>query len=184
MVGREYRTGHRRTSAFRRSSRSVFPMNKMNTQNTQLKTTTQQRGFTPTPTLALLPSLIRKCVADAGVYLYMRIHQQFIRQYARKPKLVSGFTLIETLVAVTVLVAAIAGPLTIASRGLASANLARDQLIANFLAQEAIEFVRNTRDENVLRGSDWLAGLGSCSAQGCEIDVPHPAIKGSGEESD
>ncbi len=85
-----------------------------------------------------------------------------------------GFTLIETFVAITILVTAIAGPLTLASKGLQSATLARDQLIASFLAQEGIEFVREHRDNNALaasRPADWLEGLSACvDPSTCTVD--------------
>lgn len=70
---------------------------------------------------------------------------------------VTGFTLIETLVAVLILVSAIVGPLTIASKGLQSALIAKDQTTAYYLAQDAIEYVRFARDTNRLAGNDWLA---------------------------
>ena len=85
-----------------------------------------------------------------------------------------GFTLIETFVAITILVTAIAGPLTLAQKGLQSAVLARDQLIASFLSQEGIEFVREHRDNNALsspRPSDWLQGLSACiDPSTCTVD--------------
>lgn len=83
-----------------------------------------------------------------------------------------GFTLIETFVAITILVTAVAGPLTIASKGLTSSLVARDQLTASFLAQEAIEYVRQKRDTNHLQGNaSWLTGLDNCINQDCTIDV-------------
>ncbi len=92
----------------------------------------------------------------------------------------SGFTLVETMVAITVLLVAIVGPMTIASRGLQSAFFAKDQLAGLYLAQEAIELVRATRDANALAGggTDWLAGfpaacLGS-AANGCGVDARSP----------
>ena len=85
-----------------------------------------------------------------------------------------GFTLIETFVAITILVTAIAGPLTLAQKGLQSAVLARDQLIASFLSQEGIEFVREHRDNNALsspRPVDWLQGLAACiDPNTCTVD--------------
>lgn len=88
-----------------------------------------------------------------------------------------GFTLIETFVAITILVTAVAGPLTLAQKGLQSAILARDQLIASFLAQEGLELVRGLRDDNSLassRPADWLANLSVCitstNPSGCTID--------------
>ena len=70
-----------------------------------------------------------------------------------------GFTLIETLVAVTLLAVAVAEPLTLAARGLSSSLLARDQITAFFLAQEGVELVRNARDTNALTGANWLSGI-------------------------
>ena len=57
-------------------------------------------------------------------------------------KKVGGFTLIETLVGVTILLVAIVGPLYIAFQGVSLSLLARDQITASFLAQEGLEFVR------------------------------------------
>jgi prepilin-type N-terminal cleavage/methylation domain-containing protein len=86
----------------------------------------------------------------------------------------AGFTLIEMLVAVLLLITAVAGPLTIASKGVTTSVVAKDQVTAFFLAQDAIEYIRHKRDTNRLAGNDWLTGLGSCvSADGsaaCVID--------------
>jgi prepilin-type N-terminal cleavage/methylation domain-containing protein len=82
-----------------------------------------------------------------------------------------GFTLIETLVAVLLLSSAIAGPLTIASKGLSASLIARDQMIAFYLAQDAVEYVRFVRDTNKLSGNPWLANLDACTgADGCTVD--------------
>jgi prepilin-type N-terminal cleavage/methylation domain-containing protein len=70
----------------------------------------------------------------------------------------SGFTLIETLVAVLLLTTALAGPLTIAARSLVAASSAKDQITAYYLAQDAIEYVRFARDTNRLSCGDWLTG--------------------------
>jgi prepilin-type N-terminal cleavage/methylation domain-containing protein len=87
-----------------------------------------------------------------------------------------GFTLIETLVAITVLLLAIAAPLTLASQGLTASRIARDQVTATYLMQEAIEHIRNTRDTNVLTGDSWFTGLDACLAGTCSIDVPQAEI--------
>lgn len=70
-----------------------------------------------------------------------------------------GFTIIETLVAISILMIAIAGPLVVASKGLFGADLAKDQLVASYLAQESMEAVKNIRDNNIYTGNDWLSGL-------------------------
>lgn len=59
----------------------------------------------------------------------------------------SGFTLIETMVAISILTLSIAGPLYTASRAIVAAETARDQLTASYLAQEGIEYVRMMRDD-------------------------------------
>ena len=55
-----------------------------------------------------------------------------------KQKIARGFTLIETLIAVLILTTAIAGPLTIASKGLTATLVAKDQISAFYLAQDAV----------------------------------------------
>ncbi len=83
-----------------------------------------------------------------------------------------GFTLIETLVAVLLLTLSITGPLTLASKGLSAALIARDQMIAFYLAQEAVEYVHYVRDSNKLATASWLTGLDNCTtATGCYIDT-------------
>ncbi len=85
-----------------------------------------------------------------------------------------GFTLLETLVALTVLTFAFLGPITLAFYSIRSASYSQNQTIAFYLAQEAIEFVKNRRDTNSLRQTgDWLEGLYEfCrNSNGCIIDV-------------
>lgn len=82
-----------------------------------------------------------------------------------------GFTLIETFVAILVLVFAVVGPLMLTSRSLNATLTARDELVATYLAQEALEHVRFLRDGSMLRGEDWMSSLGECVGQYCAIDV-------------
>lgn len=82
-----------------------------------------------------------------------------------------GFTLLETLVAVAVLLMALLGPFTIAQQSLRSAYYARDQVTAYYLAQEGIEFMRAMRDENYLAGNDWLTGITACADSPCTVDM-------------
>ncbi len=85
-----------------------------------------------------------------------------------------GFTLLETIIAIAILSAAILGPLELASRTIGSAVVSRNQITAFYLAQEGIEYVRNVRDDNFLNGRGWLDGLSDClGAGGCAVDVPN-----------
>ncbi len=77
-----------------------------------------------------------------------------------------GFTLIETLVAISILTAAVASSMTLTTRSLSTAYYARDQVTAFHLAQEAVETVRHVRDGNILSNAlgtsvDLLAGIPS-----------------------
>jgi type II secretory pathway pseudopilin PulG len=60
-------------------------------------------------------------------------------------------TLIETLVAITILTVAIVAPMSLTMQSLSAAYYARDQIAAFNLGQEAIESVRSIRDGNILR---------------------------------
>ena len=61
----------------------------------------------------------------------------------------NGFTLIETIVALSVIITAAVGPVTLVTRGLLSSAFSRNGVIAVQLAQEGIELVRLVRDNNV-----------------------------------
>ncbi len=96
-----------------------------------------------------------------------------------------GFTIIESLIAIVILMLAITAPLTMAERALATTQSARNEVTAFYLAQEAVEYVRNLRDTNAITGkggtSAWLDGLSLCTdAAGCGIDAtanaPDPQI--------
>ena len=74
-----------------------------------------------------------------------------------------GFTIIETLVAISILMIAIAGPLTIANQAITSAITAKNQMIASNLAQETIEYINNIKDNNIVGNNDWLHGVDDLS---------------------
>ncbi|MGB0925358.1 MAG: type IV pilus modification PilV family protein [Minisyncoccia bacterium] len=62
----------------------------------------------------------------------------------------SGFTLIEMLVAVLIFSMSLAALLSISAQGLKLARSSEKQLVADYLALEAMEFVRNQRDSAFL----------------------------------
>lgn len=69
----------------------------------------------------------------------------------------SGFTLIETLIAVLILTISIGGLLSLAAGGFYSVRYARNQIVANNLLQESLEYVRNSRDTAFIQGLSWTA---------------------------
>lgn len=94
-----------------------------------------------------------------------------------------GYSLVEVLVAVSILLIAIVGPLTIASKGLQNASLAKEQATAFFLAQEGIEAVVKYRDDaalavyagsgsNVWTEVEALTSGGACAPDNpCGVDI-------------
>jgi prepilin-type N-terminal cleavage/methylation domain-containing protein len=100
----------------------------------------------------------------------------------------SAFTLIETMVAVSILALAVTGPLLTASRAMVVAELSQEQLTASYLAQEGIEYVRAVRDNAYLFGypggtstaawTTFLQKVSQCSApnNSCQYDSGAPAL--------
>ena len=92
-----------------------------------------------------------------------------------------GFTLIEALIAISILMIAIASPMVISQKGLTDAVLSRDEATASFLAQDGIEAVKNIRDTTALAAktsniTDWISGLNTglnnCESPSyCNIDT-------------
>lgn len=82
-----------------------------------------------------------------------------------------GFTLIEVLVAIFILITAVVVPLTIGSKAFAYSNFVRDQSTASYLAQEAIEYIRLQRDNASLNPAlGWSAFKFSMSNCMYELD--------------
>jgi prepilin-type N-terminal cleavage/methylation domain-containing protein len=92
---------------------------------------------------------------------------------SQSQKHTKGFTLVETLVAITVLLLVIVGPISAAQKGIQRAYYANEQLSAVFIAQQTIESVRQLRDDQALvvwQGGgdtwDWSADT-ACKSEGC-----------------
>jgi len=94
-------------------------------------------------------------------------------------KLTTGFTLVETLVAISVFSLSIVGLMSVLANGISDMNYAKNKMVASYLAQEGIEYVRNVRDTYVLYGtdgsewSDFLNELTPCKdslVNGCHIN--------------
>ncbi len=92
--------------------------------------------------------------------------------FFKKNNSTKAFTIIETLVAITILMISIAGPLTIASKGLRGAKDANNTLTAAYLAQDAMEYLKNLKANNLLNGRSWLEQFGSGSGTLTSCDSP------------
>jgi len=98
-----------------------------------------------------------------------------------------GYSLIEVLVAISILLIALVGPMTIAAKGIQSSIFVREQTIATSLAQEGIEAFIAARNDAALQAfgagnlssASWAwatngtrsAGVSRCfSTNGCNIE--------------
>lgn len=61
-----------------------------------------------------------------------------------------GFTLVETLVAISIFTASILGLISVLASGISNVGYAKKKIMATYLAQEGIEYARNIRDTHVL----------------------------------
>lgn len=94
-------------------------------------------------------------------------------------RIVSGFILIETIVAISIVMLALPAALTVVSKSLILASYSKEQIVATYLAQEGIEIIRNKRDGNILKvltgslnSSQWRDGFwtGDCLGTPCRVD--------------
>ncbi|MCA9365823.1 prepilin-type N-terminal cleavage/methylation domain-containing protein [Candidatus Kaiserbacteria bacterium] len=95
----------------------------------------------------------------------------------------AGFSLIEVLVAVSVLLLIMVGPMTIIVQSSRSSSFATDQATAYFLAQEGIELAQNIRDGYQLAHikdpvatpnpwDDFKTAVNDCtSSGGCSLEM-------------
>lgn len=85
-----------------------------------------------------------------------------------------GFTLIEVVFAISLIVLGTSSVFALMQTSNNMASLAKREFEAAYLAQEGAEIVRNVRDTNWLKqrtipGTAWDSGLDNCAA-GCEAD--------------
>jgi Tfp pilus assembly protein PilV len=78
----------------------------------------------------------------------------------------SGFTLLEVLTSVFVLVITSLTIFSLLSASIFSLSSLKDRFVAFYLAQEGIEIVKNIRDSNFLQGASWLSGIGTGDKRG------------------
>lgn len=94
-----------------------------------------------------------------------------------------GFTLVETLVAISVFSVSVLGLFAVLTQGTSNTAYAKKKIVASYLAQEGIEYMRNLRDTYILypnsaagrsmRWSRFITKLtlpGRCFSTGCYVD--------------
>jgi len=87
-----------------------------------------------------------------------------------------GFTLIEVVVSVTILMIGAVGVYVIFNRVISVPSRVSSKFTGAYLAQEGVEIIRNIRDTNWIEGEDWNNGLtvncptGCDCTTGCEAD--------------
>ncbi|MFA5169535.1 MAG: prepilin-type N-terminal cleavage/methylation domain-containing protein [Candidatus Paceibacterota bacterium] len=87
-----------------------------------------------------------------------------------------GFSLLETLIAVTIVVIGALGVFSAVAKYSTLTQNEKDSLVAAYLCQEGIEITKNIRDTNWIEGAgSWKDGLTGCSS-GCEIDFNDSAL--------
>ncbi len=85
-----------------------------------------------------------------------------------------GFTLLEVIIAIFLIVVGIAGAFLLITRTISTMSLSSSRLVAAYLTQEGIEIVRNIRDTNWIEGApSWDDGL---SAGDWEVDYNDPDL--------
>jgi len=84
-----------------------------------------------------------------------------------------GFTLLEVILAITILTLAAGGSFVLIQQTVGSVSQVQSRLIASYLLQEGIEIIKNIRDGNWLKGNDFEAGL---DAGDWEIDYNDIAL--------
>lgn len=82
-----------------------------------------------------------------------------------------GFTLVETLVAISIFTLSILAMMATLSKGISDTGYAKKKVIASYLAQEGVEYLRNIRDTYMLYSPTAAAGWASfntkLTAAGC-----------------
>jgi len=153
-------------------------------------TISRRRGFTRTLNSALffIVSIIKSMPLS---FFKIDSHKSGLRKNkTMMPNLVSGFTLIETIVAIFIISISLAGPLNFINTSLSAIRYASDQTTAFYLGQEAMEYVKNAVDTNILKGADsnkWIDNNASCSGcvdlgvclhgiGGCRLDAQGASI--------
>ena len=117
------------------------------------------------------------------------LNQNRIESVNERRGFIGGYSLVEVLIAISILLISIIGPFTIASTGLKNASFSKQQNTAFFLAQEGLEAVIKIREDNALprfvQGNDslsvWdqvtaLSSLNCTDANPCGVDASNSTV--------
>ncbi len=85
----------------------------------------------------------------------MTLH--FVKTLMRSKK--TGFSLIEVVIGIAVITLIITAAAELTRSSIRMGSITSNELIANHLAEEGLEVVRNIRDSNWLRNQRWDKGL-------------------------
>src|SRR3989344_1967024 len=89
-----------------------------------------------------------------------------------------GFSLLETIVAISILVLGILGPLAVATQALSRASITENEIIAYNLAEEGLEFIINKKESNSFSNISWLTGIdGSGGCHNASIPVSQEILE-------
>lgn len=88
-----------------------------------------------------------------------------------------GFTLVETIIATLILSLSIGALLSLAAGGFFSVRYARNQIVADNLLQESLEYIRKSRDDAFIQGVSWTTWLASLNvnSSGALVDPGTPS---------
>ncbi len=70
-----------------------------------------------------------------------------------------GQTIVEAIVAISVLIAGFLGIFTLLASSLRANRIIADNVLATYLAAEGIEVVKNILDHNAIAGASWSSGF-------------------------
>ncbi|MFN4181244.1 MAG: prepilin-type N-terminal cleavage/methylation domain-containing protein [Candidatus Paceibacteria bacterium] len=100
--------------------------------------------------------------------------------FIKKKNKQRGFTLVESLVAILIFTVSVTAMLVVLGGGVSEIDYVKRKVVANYLAQEGIEYIRNMRDTYMLytpTGTGWpdfVAKMQACdpafSSDGCYYD--------------
>jgi Tfp pilus assembly protein PilV len=90
----------------------------------------------------------------------------------------AGFSLVETLVAISILLTIVSSIMLLVNQSIESSGQLSDELVASYLASDAIEYLRYSRDTQWLGSNNnnfhqWYtaSGIDECANDICEVDT-------------